>query len=104
MYPNFNNKILKIAASQSRDNMLFGEDFGEKLNEGYYLLQLKKTQGLRLQKPVETREEKGEDQLEWQQDIGLQENIHQKQPPESEVQRRPVQLQEARGNQTSLEI
>nr|CAI5852921.1 unnamed protein product [Callosobruchus analis] len=30
MYPNFNNKILKIAASQSRDNMLFGEDFGEK--------------------------------------------------------------------------
>ncbi|VEN53039.1 unnamed protein product [Callosobruchus maculatus] len=30
MYPNFNNKILKIAASQSRDNMLFGEDFAEK--------------------------------------------------------------------------
>lgn len=30
LYPNFNSKILKIAASQVRDTMLFGEDFGEK--------------------------------------------------------------------------
>nr|CAI5856964.1 unnamed protein product [Callosobruchus analis] len=30
MYPNFNNKSLKIVASQSRDNVLFAKAFGEK--------------------------------------------------------------------------
>nr|CAH7742642.1 unnamed protein product [Callosobruchus chinensis] len=30
LYSNFNSKILKIAASQNRDTMLFRENFGEK--------------------------------------------------------------------------